>query len=62
MVLDENGDIKEALMCQPYGTVSDVDGISAPMPDPLREKFTGKEFDQEGEDAANVYPIMVDMG
>ena len=47
MVLDENGTVKEALMYQPYGTVSDVQGISAPRTDPLRQKFTTKEFDEE---------------
>jgi RHS repeat-associated protein len=48
MVLDENGTVKEALMYQPYGAVSDVQGISAPRTDPLRQKFTTKEFDEEG--------------
>jgi RHS repeat-associated protein len=48
MVLDENGGVKEALMYQPYGTVSDIQGITAPGNDPLRQKFTTKEFDEEG--------------
>ena len=48
MVLDENGDIKQALMYQPYGAVSDAGLTVNPIPDPLRQKFTGKEFDQDG--------------
>jgi hypothetical protein len=40
MVLDEDGTVKEALMYQPYGTVSDVQGITTPGNDPLRQKFT----------------------
>jgi RHS repeat-associated protein len=50
MVLDENGTVKEALMYQPYGTVSDVQGISVAGTDPLRQKFTTKEFDEEGDE------------
>ncbi|MBN1602462.1 MAG: RHS repeat-associated core domain-containing protein, partial [Chitinispirillaceae bacterium] len=50
MVLDENGTVKEALMYQPYGTVSDVQGISGSRTDPLRQKFTTKEFDEEGDE------------
>ncbi|HEX2958886.1 MAG TPA: RHS repeat-associated core domain-containing protein [Chitinispirillaceae bacterium] len=48
MVLAQNGTVKEALMYQPYGTVSDVQAISASRADPLREKFTTKEFDEDG--------------
>jgi RHS repeat-associated protein len=48
MVLDQDGLAKEALMYQPYGNVSDVPGLGAPGNDPLREKFTTKEFDEEG--------------
>jgi RHS repeat-associated protein len=48
MVLNEDGEVKEALMYQPYGTVSDVQGISGSRTDPLRQKFTTKEFDEEG--------------
>jgi RHS repeat-associated protein len=50
MVLDEDGTVKEALMYQPYGTVSDVQGITIPGNDPLRQKFTTKEFDEEGDE------------
>ncbi|MBN1187010.1 MAG: RHS repeat-associated core domain-containing protein, partial [Bacteroidales bacterium] len=50
MVLNENGEVKEALMYQPYGTVSDVQGISGSRTDPLRQKFTTKEFDEEGDE------------
>jgi RHS repeat-associated protein len=50
MVLDENGTVKEALMYQPYGTASDVQGITIPGTDPLRQKFTTKEFDEEGDE------------
>jgi RHS repeat-associated protein len=47
MVINDQGSVTEAVMYQPYGTMSDVPGaISAAIP--VREKFTGKEFDQEG--------------
>jgi RHS repeat-associated protein len=49
MVLAQNGEVKEALMYQPYGTVSDVEGITPTGNDPLRQKFTTKEFDEEGD-------------
>ncbi|HEX2955720.1 MAG TPA: RHS repeat-associated core domain-containing protein [Chitinispirillaceae bacterium] len=49
MVLDENGAVKQALMYQPYGTVSDVAAMGATATDPLREKFTTKEFDEDGD-------------
>jgi RHS repeat-associated protein len=53
MVLTDNGAgatvIKEALMYQPYGAVSDVDGIPAARLEPLRQKFTTKEFDEDGQ-------------
>jgi RHS repeat-associated protein len=48
MVLDDNGHVKQALMYQPYGTVSDVAAMGATATDPLREKFTTKELDEEG--------------
>jgi RHS repeat-associated protein len=54
MVLAENGQVKEALMYQPYGTVSDVAAMGATATDPLRQKFTTKEFDEEGD--ANFAP------
>jgi RHS repeat-associated protein len=46
-------EITQALMYQAYGTVSPVIEMGASATDPLREKFTGKEFDEEGEDIAN---------
>jgi RHS repeat-associated protein len=48
MVLAEDGTVKEALMYQPYGTVSNVESIGATSTDPLRQKFTTKELDEEG--------------
>ncbi|NLD98830.1 MAG: hypothetical protein GX640_03060, partial [Fibrobacter sp.] len=46
MVVNEDNGIAEAMMYQAYGTYSDV--FNATSADPLREKFTGKEFDEEG--------------
>ncbi len=40
-------------MYQPYVTMEEVAGIATPGADPERERFTGKEFDREGEDAGN---------
>jgi RHS repeat-associated protein len=48
MVLSEDGEIQQALMYQPYGTVSNVDEMGATSTDPLRQKFTTKELDEEG--------------
>lgn len=48
MVLNQSSQIKDALMYQPYGTVSDVEEISGCSIDPLRQKFTNKELDEEG--------------
>jgi RHS repeat-associated protein len=55
MVLAQDGTVKEALMYQPYGAVSDVDEIAAARRlDPLRQKFTTKEFDEEGPDFGQI--------
>jgi RHS repeat-associated protein len=48
MVLNEAGAVQQALMYQPYGTVSNVESIGATSTDPLRQKFTTKELDDEG--------------
>ncbi len=49
MVLDEAGVASEAIMYQPYGSMSDPLGASSPEIG-AREQFTGKEFDEEGAD------------
>ena len=46
-VLNEAGDIVEATMYQPYGMMNDVFGASTAEIE-VREKFTTKEFDEEG--------------
>jgi RHS repeat-associated protein len=46
--------VKEALMYQPYGAVSDVQGITTSGKDPLRQKFTTKEFDENGPDFGQI--------
>ncbi|HEX2955237.1 MAG TPA: RHS repeat-associated core domain-containing protein, partial [Chitinispirillaceae bacterium] len=48
MVLAQDGSIKDALMYQPFGTVSNVDTITTGSTDPLRQKFTTKELDEDG--------------
>lgn len=48
MVLAQDGSIKNALMYQPFGTVSNIDSISTGSTDPLRQKFTTKELDEDG--------------
>jgi len=53
MVINDAGDITDAIMYQPYGTMEEVAGIATPGADPERERFTGKEFDREGKDSAN---------
>ncbi|MBN1576041.1 MAG: fibronectin type III domain-containing protein, partial [Chitinispirillaceae bacterium] len=55
MVMSDDGTVTEAVMYQPYGMMSEVPGATASAI-PVREKFTGKEFDQEGEDAGNGVP------
>jgi RHS repeat-associated protein len=47
MVIGNNQALTEAVMYQPYGTMSDPLNISTPDI-AAREKFTGKEYDQEG--------------
>ena len=47
MVINDQGAVTEAIMYQPYGTMSDPLNISTPDI-AAREKFTGKEYDQEG--------------
>ncbi len=49
MVLAQDGTVKEALMYQPYGTIAPVSGIPGTGNDPLRDKFTTKEFDEDGQ-------------
>ncbi len=51
MVIAEDGGISEAIMYTAYGEMSSVFPTAA---DPAREKFTGKEFDQEGADENGV--------
>ncbi len=46
MVVNDAGDVTEATMYQPYGTMSEVPGASTSAI-AVREKFTGKEFDEE---------------
>jgi RHS repeat-associated protein len=48
MIINDAGDITDAIMYQPYGTMEEVAGIATPGADPERERFTGKEFDREG--------------
>jgi RHS repeat-associated protein len=47
MVINDQGAVTEAIMYQPYGTMSDPLNISTPDI-AAREKFTGKEYDEEG--------------
>jgi RHS repeat-associated protein len=47
MVINDQGSITEAVMYQPYGTMLDVPG-GVVSPIPVREKYTGKEFDFDG--------------
>lgn len=50
MVINDDGEIVQALMYQPYGTTTNVPGMVSGSTDPLREKFTGKELDEDGKD------------
>ncbi|NLE01198.1 MAG: RHS repeat-associated core domain-containing protein [Fibrobacter sp.] len=45
MVVDDKDMLAGAYMYQPYGTIDEVVNVSL---DRVREKFTGKEFDEEG--------------
>ncbi len=56
MIVNDAGDITDAIMYQPYGTMEEVAGIATPGADPERERFTGKEFDRDGRDSANGIP------
>lgn len=49
MVLAEDGTIKQALMYKTYGIIAPVSGITGTGSDPLRQKFTTKEFDEDGD-------------
>jgi RHS repeat-associated protein len=49
MALTDDDKIACATMYQPYGTMADVDGISAGVSDPVRQRFTTKEFDEDGD-------------
>jgi RHS repeat-associated protein len=49
MALTDDDKIACATMYQPYGTMTDVDGISAGVSDPVRQRFTTKEFDEDGD-------------
>ncbi|NLD99661.1 MAG: DUF4258 domain-containing protein, partial [Fibrobacter sp.] len=45
MVVDDKDMLAGAYMYQPYGTVDDIENVSL---DRVREKFTGKELDEDG--------------
>jgi hypothetical protein len=49
MALTDDDKIACATMYQPYGTMADVDGISAGVSDPVRQRFTTKEFEEDGD-------------
>jgi len=53
MVINSQDQITEAVAYQAYGAMVPLDSIANAPEIPAREKFTGKEFDQEGEDSAN---------
>ncbi|HZH73049.1 MAG TPA: RHS repeat-associated core domain-containing protein [Mariniphaga sp.] len=53
MVINSQDQITEAVAYQGYGAMDPLDSIANAPEIPAREKFTGKEFDQEGEDSAN---------
>jgi RHS repeat-associated protein len=48
MVINDEGNVTETVMYQPYGTMSDPLGISTPDVK-ARERFTGKEYDEDGD-------------
>ncbi len=56
MIVNDAGDITDAIMYQPYGTMEDVSGIDTPDADPERKRFTGKEINREGRDSSNGIP------
>ena len=53
MVINSQDQITEAVAYQAYGAMIPLDSIANAPEIPAREKFTGKEFDTEGEDSAN---------
>ena len=52
MVINDEGTPTEMVSYMPYGSMTDVGGASSAGL-PVREKFTGKEFDTEGEDSVS---------
>ena len=54
MVINDQGSVIEAMAYHSYGTIVDIGSYSSAIP--AREKFTGKEFDEEGRDVANGIP------
>ncbi len=48
MVINDAGEVVEAVRYEPYGIMEKVGGINTPAL-AVREKFTGKEYDNEGE-------------
>lgn len=49
MALTDDDKIACATMYQPYGTMADVEDIGAGVSDPVRQRFTTKEFDEDGD-------------
>ena len=47
MIINDAGDITDAIMYQPYGTMEEVAGIATPGADQKRAVYR-KEFDREG--------------
>jgi RHS repeat-associated core domain len=54
MVINDQGSITEAVAYHSYGAMVDIGSYSSALP--VREKFTGKEFDQDGKDSARGIP------
>jgi|GEM_PF-3358450 RHS repeat-associated core domain len=54
MVINDQGSIIEAVAYHSYGAMVGVGSYSSAMP--VREKFTGKEFDQDGKDSSRGIP------
>ncbi len=50
MVLDDQANVTEMVNYMPYGMMSEVPGATTASI-PVRDKFTGKEYDEEGEDS-----------
>ncbi|MBD3314819.1 MAG: hypothetical protein GF344_03460, partial [Chitinivibrionales bacterium] len=53
-VIDHFGDVVEAVSYYAYGRM-DYEGLQEPTDKEAREKFTGKEFDQDGGDYSHAY-------